>query len=266
MSEFIWNSCQLSEDGIQYNEMYDSYSLQINREGGSTAQRRLSCAWGDAIDLAQALKGNSVEVGGELVYTDAKSHPLLPSLKVSGVNITPAGEPISAGVWEQAFLNVAYDVPEFPSGGSLPDAEDLAEESLDISAFNEQIPNEKVQFANGDAVEEDVFQTVRVIEYRKTLYRQANLPVQAIADLLNKVNASAWNGVAEGRALYGGAEASRVITDEGAEEWTITHVVYIGEKDQRVRWNATAGAFQTVEFKNGGDPIIDSGNFSTVGL
>lgn len=266
MSTFVWDTC-LTQDGIQYNENHDAYKLQINREGGSTAVRKITCAWGDAIALAQALRGNSIEVGGELVYTDAASHPLLSNLKVSTVGIAPVGQPISTGIWEQAFLTVAYDVPEFGTGGGGPGEEILAEESLDISAFNQQIPGGKLKFANGDPVEdEDVYTTVRVVEYRKTLYRQASLNFSAIADLENKVNATPWNGVAAGRALYGGAEASRTITDEGAQEWTISHVVYIGEKDQRTRWNAKAGAFQNVVFANGGDNVIGEGDFTTVGL
>ena len=266
MSTFVWDDCQLTQDGIQYNENHADYTITVNREGGSTAVRKITCAWGDAVDLAQALRGNSVEVGGTLVYTDAASHPVLSTLKVSSVSIQPVGAPLTTGTWEQAFLTVTNDVPEFGTG-SAPDTEELSEEALDVTAFNQQLPAEKVEFNNGDPLDnEDVFTTVRVIEYRKTLYRQATLPLSAISNLVNKVNTTTWNGVAAGYALYGGAEASRTITDDGAQEWTISHVVFIGEKDHRQRWNAQAGAFQEVVLKNGGGAIIEDGDFSTVGL
>lgn len=269
MSIFIWDECQLSEAGIQYNENHDSYSIQINREGGSTATRKLTCAWGDAVALAQALRGNSVEVGGELVYTDAASHPVLSALKVSSVNITPVGKPLTTGTWEQAFLDVSYDVPEFGSGGGGGGgAVELKEQSLDISAFNEVIPGEKLQFTNGKKLDEDAYVTARVIEYRCTLYRQATLPLAAIAALVNKVNNAPWEGVAEGVALYGGAEANRTITDEGNAEWTISHVVYIASRDQRMRYNNDAKAYQKVFYRDGevNREIYEAGDFSTVGI
>lgn len=265
MSAFIWDDCQLTFDGFQYNELHDAYVITINREGGSTAVRKLACAWGDAVGLAQSLRGNSVEVGGVLVYTEAASHPAIATLKVSSVNVQPQGASLGTGIWEQAHLTVAYDVPEFGTG-SAPTTEELKEQSLDISAFNQQIDNEKVEFDNGDPVDGDVYTTVRVIEYRCTLYRQASLPLSAIAGLINKVNNATWEGVPAGYALYGGAEASRTITDEGAEEWTVSHVVFIGDQDQRQRVNPNTGALATVRYKNGGDNIIREGSFASVGI
>lgn len=268
MSKFTWDECELTFDGIQYNENHQDYTIRIARQGGGTASRKLTCAWGDAINLAQSLRGNTIEIDGVLVYTEAAAHPLIPSLKVADVQITPVGASLGTGLYEQAFLTVAYDVPEFGGGpAGSTDEEDLKEQSLDFTAFNQQIPNEKVQFANGDPVDEDVYTTVRIVEFRTTLYRQASLPIAAISGLINRVNSTTWEGVPAGNALYAGAQADRTITDTGAQEWTVSHVVLVGNQDHRKRWNPEAGEFQEVQFKGaGGGAIIESGNFSSVGI
>jgi hypothetical protein len=267
MSIFVWDTCQLTQGGFQYNENHESYTININREGGSNAVRKVTCAWGDAVALAQDLRGSTIEVDGNLLYTEAEAHPVLPSLKVASVAIEPVGIPLTTGTWEQAFLTINYDVPEFGTPGGEIDV--LKEESLDVTAFNELIPAEDLVFEDG-VVARDLTITVRMIEYRCTLYKQATLPIQAITGLINKVNNGAWTigagTVGEGQALYGGAEASRSITDTGAEEWTISHVVYIGSHDQRQRWNAFAGVMEKVAFRNGGGDIYDSGSFASVGL
>lgn len=265
MSTFIWDDCQLSQGGIQYNENYKNYTINIPREGGGNATRQLACAWGDAIDLATSLRGNTVEINNILVYTEAAAHPLLPQLKVSNVSITPVGKPIETGVFEQAFLDLTYDVPEFGGSGGGPDDEELAEESLDFTAVNQQIPAAKGKFESGQVLDEDFFTTVRLVEYRKTLYKQASLPLSAIVSLINKVNNSNWEGVSEGKALYAGATASRVRTAEGNKEWTISHVVLVGQQDHRTRWNKDTGQFEIVNLDDG-TPIIESGSFSSVGL
>lgn len=262
MSIFEWDSCQLSYDGIQFNENHEDYNIVFNREGGSTATRKITCAWGDALPLATALRGNTVEVGGEVVYTDAASHPVLTELRVASVDIQPIGAPITTGTWEQAFLTIQYDTPEFGSGS---DPEPLAEESIDITAFNQTETRQMIQFAGGDPVDEDVTFTVRTIEYTKTLFKQPRLPLFEIASLTNKVNDSTWNGFGPGEALYAGAQASREI-GPGGDEWTITHTVLVDGNDYNTRYNPKTGQRERITYKGGLDNFYESGSFASVGL
>lgn len=264
MSAFEWDTCQLTYSGIQYNELHEGYQVNLARDRASTAIRRLSCAWGDADELAKALTGSTLSINGQVIYTAAASHPLFSYLQVESVNIQPVGESLGTGIWEQAHLTVSYAIPEFGDGSS-DEEELLKEESIDVTAFNQRIPTQKLQFPAGSELDEDAYTTVRVLEYRVVLYRQPTLPLPAITQAVNKVNNATWKGLPAGQALYAGAEASRRITSEGTEEWTISHVVLIGERDHRMRYNIDNSAYEIVKYKDGSN-IIDETNFALLGI
>lgn len=260
----------MADISVSYEEPDGSCSYS-STVGGRTGTRIFNCDWVDAFQLVKELRGGYRITPGNPYETPAV-FPYADDLFCSGVALVGFGKPGQSSnaegiyiIYDKAKITATYAMNVFDYNPEDPEA--VEQENITVSAEMATISNYEW---SGDSVALEDKLLPNKIEsttaFSVTKFHVSALPDTATEAVVGKVNSGVWRGRTAEYVLFTGAEASRTITVDGAEDWEVTYNFLTKSHSWNKVYRDSSGNYEAVRTRTGHDPIYETNSFATLGV
>ena len=257
---------------VDYQEPNGSCSYN-STEGGRTGTRVFTVAWADAFQLVKELRGG-YQTDPARTYLTPAVFPYASDLYCSEAAIVGLGVPSQSSnaegtfiTYDKATITAKYASNSF--GFDPEDPEAVEQENIIIS--NEMLTLANYEYTGDSVALEDKLLPSRVESttgFSVTKFHVSSLPDAAVEAVVGKINSGTWRGKTAEYVLFMGANASRTITTDGAEDWEVTYnfLTKSHSWNHIYRTGAAHGHYEAVQTVGDHDAIYQTDTFSALGV
>lgn len=237
--------------GVACNKQDTGYDATLSNEGASScsATIRYLCNFSDHITLANYLLEQYVGP----TYVVGAQHPYYLNYFATSMKVGTLSAPDQS--WKYATLDVTYKPLQFdPAQPSV-----IYEDSIAVSGEVLPLLKQSVTFVNPpfNQIDRDANYLMEYLTYKRTLKNVTTVPLPAVLNCLNKVNATAMTlhvgstnsyPVPTEQVLYNGIDEVKIsYTPSGSQRFDVTHSFLVSPVNLNFEYNANNNAANVMD-------------------